>query len=64
MRHLTGAGWFVDFNSGETQLVSFDWSNNSGAIDMKMDGFVLEGKTVLRLRLSHCLLLKLALRKL
>ena len=24
------------------QLVSFDWSNNNGSIDVKMDGFVLD----------------------
>ena len=29
--------WLVDFNVGKTQLVSFDWSNNTGAIDVKMD---------------------------
>ena len=32
----------VDFNAGKTQLVSFDRSNNTGAIDVKMDGSVLE----------------------
>ena len=40
-----GKKWFVDFNSGETQLVSFDQSNNTGFIDAKMDGFVLEEKS-------------------
>ena len=30
--------WLVDFNAGKTQLVSFDRSNNSGSIDVKMDG--------------------------
>ena len=35
----------VDFNVGETQLVSFDLSNNTGAIDVKMDGPVLEEKS-------------------
>ena len=30
---------------GKTQLVSFDWSNNTGAIDKKMDGSVLEEKS-------------------
>ena len=34
----------VDFNAGKTQLVSFDWSKNTGAIDVKMDGSVLEEK--------------------
>ena len=36
--------WLVDFNAGKTQLVSFDQSNNTGAIDVKMDGSVLEEK--------------------
>ena len=36
--------WLVDFNAGKTQLVLFDWSNNTGAIDEKMDGSVLEEK--------------------
>ena len=35
----------VDFNAGKTQLVSFDRSKNTGAIDVKMDGSVLEEKT-------------------
>ena len=39
-----GRKWLVDFNAGKTQLVSFDQSNNSGAIDVKMDGSVLEEK--------------------
>ena len=37
-----GRKWLVDFNTGKTQLVSFDRSKNSGAIDVKMDGSVLE----------------------
>ena len=32
--------WLVDFNAGKTQLVSSDWSNNTGSIDVKMDGFI------------------------
>ena len=40
-----GKKWLVDFNAGKTQLVSFDWSNNNGSIDVKMDGFVLEEKS-------------------
>ena len=39
-----GRKWLVDFNTGKTQLVSFDWSKNTGAIDVKMDGSVLEEK--------------------
>ena len=34
--------WLVDFNAGKTQLVSFDFSNNAGVTDLKIDGFVLE----------------------
>ena len=37
-----GRKWFVDFNAGKTQLVLFDLSNDTGAIDMKMDGSVHE----------------------
>ena len=37
-----GKKWLVDFNVGKTQLVSFDPSNNTGSIDVKMDGSVLE----------------------
>ena len=32
----------VDFNAGKTQLVLFDWFNNNGSIDVKLDGSVLE----------------------
>ena len=32
----------VDFNAGKTQLVWFDWSNNTSSIDVKIDGSVLE----------------------
>ena len=40
-----GRKWLVDFNAGKTQLVLFDRSNNTGAIDVKMDGSVLEEKS-------------------
>ena len=40
-----GKKWLVDFNAGETQLVSFDRSNNNGSIDVKMDGSVLDEKS-------------------
>ena len=40
-----GNKWLVDLNAGKTQLVSFDWSNNSGSIDVKIDGSVLEEKS-------------------
>ena len=39
-----GRKWLVDFNTGKTQLVSFDQSNNNGFIDVKMDGSGLEEK--------------------
>ena len=67
--------WLVDFSSGKTQLTSFDQCNNTGAIDMKMDGSILEENYLLRswnwLSFSNCigaltlfLLLKLYPRKL
>ena len=40
-----GRKWLVDFNAGKNQLVSFDRSQNTGAIDVKMDGSVLEEKS-------------------
>ena len=39
-----GRKWLVDFNAGKTQLVSFDQSKNTGAIDVKMDGSLFEEK--------------------
>ena len=36
--------WLVDFNTGKTQLVLFDGSSNTEAIDVKMDESVLEEK--------------------
>ena len=40
-----GRKWLVDFNAGKTQLVLFDRSKNTGAINVKMDGSVLVDKT-------------------
>ena len=40
-----GKKWFVDVNTGKTQLVSFNRSNNNGSIDVKMDGSFLEEKS-------------------
>ena len=40
-----GKKWLIDFNVGKTQLVSFDQSNNTGSIDLKMDGSDLEDKS-------------------
>ena len=37
--------WLVDFSAGKTELFSFDWSNNVGSIDVKIDGSVLEKKS-------------------
>ena len=39
-----GRKWPVDFNSEKAQLVSFDRSNKTDAIDVKIDGSVLEEK--------------------
>ena len=50
-----GKKWLVDFNAEKTQLVLFDKSNNTGSIDVKMDGSVLEEKSsfkMLRLTFS------------
>ena len=43
-----GKKWLVDFDAGKTQMVSFEQSNNTGAIDVKMDGYVLEENHLLR----------------
>ena len=58
-----GRKWLFDLNAGKTQMVSFDWSNNTGAIDVKMDASVLAEKssfkmlrlTILESRLLHYL---------
>ena len=44
-----GRKWLVDFNAEKTQLVSFNRSNNAGAIDVKMDGSVLEEKSFFKM---------------
>ena len=41
-----GRKWLVDFNAGKIQLVSFDPSKNTGAIDVKMEGSVIEDKII------------------
>ena len=33
--------WLGEFNGEKTQWVSFDQSNNTSAIDVKMDGSIL-----------------------
>ena len=40
-----GRKWFVDFKADKTHLVSFDLSDNTAAIDVKMDGSVLHKNT-------------------
>ena len=40
-----GRKWLVDFSGGKTQLVFYDRSNNTGAVDVKMDGSVFEEKS-------------------
>ena len=37
-----GRKWFVDFNAEKTQFVLFNRFNNTGAVDVKMDGSVTE----------------------
>ena len=70
-----GKKWLADFNARKTQLVSFDRSNNTGSINMKMDGSVLEEKSSFKMLgltfsskldwvLTLSLLLKLPPRKL
>ena len=39
-----GRKCLVDFNAGESKLVLFEQSYNTGAIDVKIDGSVLEEK--------------------
>ena len=43
-----GRQW-LDFNFGKTQLVSFDRSNNTAAIDVKIDASVLEKKSFFKM---------------
>ena len=39
-----GKKWLVDFNAGKTHLV-FDWFNNNGSINVKMNRSLLEEKS-------------------
>ena len=70
-----GRKWLVDFNAGKNQLVSFDRSNNTGAIYVKRMGLFLRQNHLLRCcsclsllnwieALTLSLLLKLPLGKL
>ena len=43
-----GRKWLADFKASKTQLVSFDRSSNTSAIDGKMGGSVREEKYLLR----------------
>ena len=45
MKQNWGKKWLVDLNAGKTQLVLFHQSNNTGAIDLKMNRLVLEEKS-------------------
>ena len=63
--------WVFDFNARKTQLVLFDRSNYCGAIDVKMDGSVVEEKSSFKMlglnsikAVTLSLLLKLSLMKL
>ena len=50
-----GRKWFIYFNAGKTQLVSFNRSNNTGAINVKMDVSVLEEKSYFKMQwLAFC----------
>ena len=40
-----GKKWLVNFSAGKTHLVLFDLSNNTGSVDVKMDGYVPEEKS-------------------
>ena len=44
-----GRKWLVGLNDGKTQLVSFDRSNNTGAIDVKMEGYTPEKNSSFRM---------------
>ena len=44
----TASKWF-DFDAEKIQLVSFDQSNNSGAIDVTMYGYTLEEKSSIKM---------------
>ena len=70
-----GRKWLVDFKAAKLQLVSFDQSNTTGAINVKFDKSVLQeklsfkmlGLTFLLIRIEALilsLLSKLAPRKL
>ena len=43
-----GRNWFSDWSAGKIQLVLFDWSNNTRAIHLKMDGSFVEENHLLK----------------
>ena len=47
LRHTVdwGKKWLVDLNTGKTQLISIEQSNNTDSIDAKIDGSILEKKS-------------------
>ena len=66
-----GRKWLADFNTGKTQLVSFDRNYNTGVIDVKMGECALEKKSSFTMlgffkigALTLSLLLKMPTRKL
>ena len=44
-----GRQWLVDFNAGKTQLVSFDPCDNTGTMDVKMEGSFLKEKSCFKM---------------
>ena len=44
-----GRKWLVDFNAEKIKLVLFERSTNTGIIDVKMDGSVLEEKSSIKM---------------
>ena len=41
-----GRKWLIEFHAGKTQIILFGWSSNSGAIEVKIDGSILEEKSL------------------
>ena len=56
-----GGKWLVDFNAGKTQLVQFDWSKSTDAIDAIMAGSVPKKKTSYKKEYAGLLVLHLLL---
>ena len=44
-----GRNWLADVNTGKSQLDLFDRCNNTGAINVKMDGSVLDEKSCFKI---------------